>query len=70
MNPNFPDRLLEQAAPARRPRDRLANRHGFLAKDEGVRDLDDRMVLRPSAAFEAARPWKHVWPPLLKELVV
>ena len=32
------------------------------------RHLDDAMVLRVSAAFEAARPWAHVRPPLLDRL--
>ena len=32
------------------------------------RRLDDALVLRASAAFEAARPWADVWPPLLAEL--
>jgi aspartyl-tRNA(Asn)/glutamyl-tRNA(Gln) amidotransferase subunit A len=32
------------------------------------RHLDDPLVLRASAAFEAARPWKDRWPPLLEEL--
>lgn len=32
------------------------------------RHLDDPMVLRASAAFEAARPWAAVWPPLLEKL--
>jgi aspartyl-tRNA(Asn)/glutamyl-tRNA(Gln) amidotransferase subunit A len=32
------------------------------------RHLDDPLVLRASAAFEAARPWADVWPPLLAEL--
>ncbi len=32
------------------------------------RHLDDAMVLRASAAFESARPWKHLWPPLLEQL--
>ncbi|MHB8381327.1 MAG: amidase [Candidatus Binataceae bacterium] len=32
------------------------------------RHLDDAMVLRASAAFEAARPWAHRWPPLLERL--
>jgi aspartyl-tRNA(Asn)/glutamyl-tRNA(Gln) amidotransferase subunit A len=31
------------------------------------RHLDDPMVLRASAAFEKARPWKDCWPPILKE---
>jgi len=26
--------------------------------------LDDPMVLRAAAAFEAARPWADKWPPL------
>jgi aspartyl-tRNA(Asn)/glutamyl-tRNA(Gln) amidotransferase subunit A len=29
------------------------------------RHLDDATVLRASACFEAAQPWKHRWPPLL-----
>lgn len=29
------------------------------------RHLDDPMVLRASAAFEAAHPWKDRWPPIL-----
>ena len=32
------------------------------------RHLDDPAVLRASAAFEAAAPWRGKWPPLLKEL--
>lgn len=32
--------------------------------------LDDPTVLRASAAFEAARPWRHRWPPLLDRLGV
>lgn len=32
------------------------------------RHLDDPLVLRASAAFEAARPWKHLWPPLLSKM--
>ena len=32
------------------------------------RHLDDPMVLRASAAFEAARPWRDHWPPVLEEL--
>jgi aspartyl-tRNA(Asn)/glutamyl-tRNA(Gln) amidotransferase subunit A len=32
------------------------------------RHLDDPMVLRASAAFEAASPWRDQWPPLLAEL--
>lgn len=32
------------------------------------RHLDDASVLRASAAFEAAAPWSHRWPPLLTEM--
>ncbi len=32
------------------------------------RHLDDSMVLRASAAFEAAKPWRNRWPPMLAEL--
>jgi aspartyl-tRNA(Asn)/glutamyl-tRNA(Gln) amidotransferase subunit A len=32
------------------------------------RHLDDRTVLRASAAFEQARPWAHKWPALLDQL--
>lgn len=32
------------------------------------RHLDDPMVLRASAAFEAAKPWADAWPPLVHEL--
>ncbi len=32
------------------------------------RHLDDPLVLRASAAFEAAAPWRHRWPPLLEGL--
>jgi aspartyl-tRNA(Asn)/glutamyl-tRNA(Gln) amidotransferase subunit A len=32
------------------------------------RHLDDPTVLRASAAFEAASPWRDKWPPLLTEL--
>ena len=31
------------------------------------RHLDDRLVLRAAAAFEAAAPWKHRWPAMLEE---
>jgi aspartyl-tRNA(Asn)/glutamyl-tRNA(Gln) amidotransferase subunit A len=31
------------------------------------RHLDDPLVLRAAAAFEAAAPWKHKWPPMLDE---
>ena len=29
------------------------------------RHLDDAMVMRASAAFERARPWKHIWPDIV-----
>jgi aspartyl-tRNA(Asn)/glutamyl-tRNA(Gln) amidotransferase subunit A len=32
------------------------------------RHLDDPMVLRASAAFEQAQPWKDRWPALLESL--
>ncbi len=32
------------------------------------RHLDDPLVLKASAAFEAAKPWRHRWPPMLEEL--
>jgi aspartyl-tRNA(Asn)/glutamyl-tRNA(Gln) amidotransferase subunit A len=32
------------------------------------RHLDDRLVLKASAAFEQARPWAHKWPVLLDQL--
>lgn len=32
------------------------------------RHLDDALVLRASACFEAAQPWKHMWPGILPEL--
>jgi aspartyl-tRNA(Asn)/glutamyl-tRNA(Gln) amidotransferase subunit A len=32
------------------------------------RHLDDRLVLRASAAFEAAKPWANRWPAILEEL--
>ena len=32
------------------------------------RHLGDAMVLRASACFEAAQPWKHRWPPLLDQM--
>jgi aspartyl-tRNA(Asn)/glutamyl-tRNA(Gln) amidotransferase subunit A len=32
------------------------------------RHLDDALVLRAPAAFEAARPWKDRWPGLLDEM--
>lgn len=32
------------------------------------RHLDDAMVLRASAAFEAAAPWKDRWPPMLTQM--
>jgi aspartyl-tRNA(Asn)/glutamyl-tRNA(Gln) amidotransferase subunit A len=31
------------------------------------RHLDDAMVLRASAAFEAAQPWSHLWPPIVEK---
>ena len=31
------------------------------------RHLDDPLVLRASAAFEAARPWKHRWPSIVPQ---
>jgi aspartyl-tRNA(Asn)/glutamyl-tRNA(Gln) amidotransferase subunit A len=31
------------------------------------RHLDNPLVLRASATFEAARPWKDRWPPILDE---
>ena len=32
------------------------------------RHLDDALVLRASACFEAAQPWKHRWPGMLAEM--
>jgi aspartyl-tRNA(Asn)/glutamyl-tRNA(Gln) amidotransferase subunit A len=32
------------------------------------RQLDDALVLRASAAYEAAAPWRDRWPPILAEL--
>jgi len=32
------------------------------------RHLDDAAVLRASAAFEAAAPWRDEWPPILAEM--
>ena len=32
------------------------------------RHLDDPMVLRASAAFEAAQPWRHRWPQMVEAL--
>lgn len=32
------------------------------------RHLDDALVLRASAAFESASPWRHLWPPMLDEM--
>jgi len=32
------------------------------------RHLDDPLVLRASACFEAARPWRDQWPPIVKDL--
>lgn len=32
------------------------------------RHLDDALVLRASACFEAAQPWKDKWPPLLRQM--
>jgi aspartyl-tRNA(Asn)/glutamyl-tRNA(Gln) amidotransferase subunit A len=32
------------------------------------RHLDDAMVLHASAAFEAAQPWAHRWPPIVEQL--
>jgi aspartyl-tRNA(Asn)/glutamyl-tRNA(Gln) amidotransferase subunit A len=32
------------------------------------RHLDDPMVLRAAAAFEAAQPWAQRWPDLVKDL--
>jgi len=34
------------------------------------RHLDDAMVLRASAAFEAAQPWAHLWPPIVTSLAL
>ena len=31
------------------------------------RHIDDAMVLKASAAFESAKPWKDLWPPLLEQ---
>jgi aspartyl-tRNA(Asn)/glutamyl-tRNA(Gln) amidotransferase subunit A len=31
------------------------------------RRLEDALVLRASAAFEAAAPWQDRWPPILAE---
>jgi len=30
--------------------------------------LGDAMVLRASAAFEAAQPWRHRWPDMVSQL--
>jgi aspartyl-tRNA(Asn)/glutamyl-tRNA(Gln) amidotransferase subunit A len=32
------------------------------------RHLDDPMVLRASAVYEAAAPWKDRWPPMLARM--
>jgi aspartyl-tRNA(Asn)/glutamyl-tRNA(Gln) amidotransferase subunit A len=32
------------------------------------RHLDDPLVLRASAAYEAAAPWKDHWPPMLAQM--
>ena len=32
------------------------------------RHLDDALVLKASACFEAAQPWKDRWPPMLKDM--
>jgi aspartyl-tRNA(Asn)/glutamyl-tRNA(Gln) amidotransferase subunit A len=32
------------------------------------RHLDDALVLRASAAFEAVRPWRDAWPTLVTHL--
>jgi aspartyl-tRNA(Asn)/glutamyl-tRNA(Gln) amidotransferase subunit A len=32
------------------------------------RHLDDELVLRASAAFEAAAPWRHRWPPIVTQM--
>ena len=32
------------------------------------RHLDDPLVLKASAVFEAAKPWRNRWPPILEEL--
>jgi aspartyl-tRNA(Asn)/glutamyl-tRNA(Gln) amidotransferase subunit A len=32
------------------------------------RHLDDPLVLRASAAFEAAKPWGHIWPQMLQDM--
>ena len=32
------------------------------------RHLDDALVLRASACFEAAQPWRDKWPPMLKRM--
>ena len=32
------------------------------------RHLDDAMVMRASAAYEQAAPWKHIWPEIVTNL--
>jgi aspartyl-tRNA(Asn)/glutamyl-tRNA(Gln) amidotransferase subunit A len=32
------------------------------------RRLDDPVVLRAAAAYEAAAPWRDRWPPILAEM--
>ena len=32
------------------------------------RHLDDALVLRAAAAYEAAAPWKDKWPPMLAQM--
>jgi aspartyl-tRNA(Asn)/glutamyl-tRNA(Gln) amidotransferase subunit A len=32
------------------------------------RHLDDPLVLRAAAAFEATAPWKDRWPPMLEQM--
>lgn len=62
----FPMNLTGQPAasiPAGFTRDRLPVGLQIIG-----RHLDDPLVLKASAAFEAARPWMDAWPPLLAEL--
>jgi len=58
--------------------DRTTRRHGAGGVHQGRttyiglqivgRHLDDALVLRAAAAYEAAAPWKDKWPPMLAQM--
>jgi hypothetical protein len=47
-----------------------ARRQAAAAEDPAVALLDDALVLRASAAFETAAPWRDGWPAILAELLI